>query len=98
MVLGNVSPRVKKRFPTLGHYVEAGLMNDNEREIIEDLNVKFPKHSKHWWDQSGQRLEFIFKVLICLGSRLSGQRVSSHEPEKKEEFAMTSRWKQSLMS
>jgi bestrophin, other len=48
MVLGNLSPRVKKRFPSLAHYVEAGLMNENERDIIEDLNVKFPKHSKHW--------------------------------------------------
>jgi bestrophin, other len=48
MVFTNISPRVKKRFPSLNHYVEAGLMNDNEMEIIQDLNQKFPKHSKHW--------------------------------------------------
>lgn len=47
-MLANVSPRVKKRFPTLDHFVEAGLLLDNERAIFESLNAKFPKPSKHW--------------------------------------------------
>jgi hypothetical protein len=66
MVLGNVSPRVKKRFPTLLHYVEAGLLNDNEREIIEDLNVKFPKHSKHW-------LPIVWAASIITRARKEGR-------------------------
>lgn len=48
MVLTNISPRVKKRFPTIEHLVESGLLNDNEHKIMHDLNQKFPRHSKHW--------------------------------------------------
>ncbi|XP_055691965.1 bestrophin-4-like isoform X1 [Lutzomyia longipalpis] len=48
MVLTMISPRVKKRFPTLEHLVEAGLLTDNERVIMADLNMRFPRHSKHW--------------------------------------------------
>lgn len=48
LVLAMVSPRVKKRFPTLEHFVEAGLLLENELVIFESLNTKFPKPSKHW--------------------------------------------------
>jgi len=48
MVLANVSPRVKKRFPGLDNLVEAGLLNDNEKTIIETMNKAFPRPSKHW--------------------------------------------------
>ncbi|XP_017884204.1 bestrophin-4 isoform X2 [Ceratina calcarata] len=48
LVLAMVSPRVKKRFPTLEHFVEAGLLLENELVIFESLNSKFPKPSKHW--------------------------------------------------
>ncbi|XP_061705865.1 bestrophin homolog 18 isoform X1 [Cydia pomonella] len=48
MVLSMISPRVKKRFPTLDNFVEAGLLLDNEKIIMENLNHKFPKPSKHW--------------------------------------------------
>ncbi|XP_063379731.1 uncharacterized protein LOC134666480 isoform X5 [Cydia fagiglandana] len=48
MVLSMISPRVKKRFPTLDNFVEAGLLLDNEKIIMENLNEKFPKPSKHW--------------------------------------------------
>ncbi|XP_024944664.1 bestrophin-2 isoform X2 [Cephus cinctus] len=48
LVLSNISPRVKKRFPTLDHFVEAGLLLDNELLIFQSLNAKFPKPSKHW--------------------------------------------------
>ena len=43
-----VSPRVKKRFPTLEHFVETGLLLENELVIFQSLNAKFPKPSKHW--------------------------------------------------
>ncbi|KAG5672779.1 hypothetical protein PVAND_002873 [Polypedilum vanderplanki] len=66
MVLGNLSPKVKKRFPTLNHYVEAGLLNENERDIIEDLNNKFPRHSKHW-------LPIVWAASIITRARKEGR-------------------------
>ncbi|XP_050362805.1 bestrophin-4 isoform X2 [Nymphalis io] len=48
MVLTMISPRVKKRFPTLNNLVEAGLLLENEKTILDNLNDKFPKPSKHW--------------------------------------------------
>lgn len=48
LVLANISPRVKKRFPTLDHFVDAGLLLENELTIFQSLNAKFPKPSKHW--------------------------------------------------
>lgn len=48
MVLTMIAPRVKKRFPTLENFVDAGLLLENEKSILDHLNVKFPKPSKHW--------------------------------------------------
>uniref|UniRef100_A0A1A9V3L8 Bestrophin homolog n=1 Tax=Glossina austeni TaxID=7395 RepID=A0A1A9V3L8_GLOAU len=48
MVLTMISPCVKKRFPKLHHLVEAGLLQENEKQIIEDMNTAFPNHPKHW--------------------------------------------------
>nr|XP_033341916.1 bestrophin-4 isoform X1 [Megalopta genalis] len=48
LVLAMVSPRVKKRFPTLEHFVDTGLLLENELVIFQSLNDKFPKPSKHW--------------------------------------------------
>uniref|UniRef100_A0A1A9Z372 Bestrophin homolog n=1 Tax=Glossina pallidipes TaxID=7398 RepID=A0A1A9Z372_GLOPL len=48
MVLSMISPCVKKRFPKLHHLVEAGLLQENEKQIIEDMNTAFPNHPKHW--------------------------------------------------
>ncbi|KAI5634321.1 bestrophin, RFP-TM, chloride channel domain-containing protein [Phthorimaea operculella] len=48
MVLTMISPRVKKRFPTMENFVEAGLLLENEKLIIDNLNDKFPKPTKHW--------------------------------------------------
>lgn len=66
MVLSNLSPRVKKRFPTLNHFVEAGLLNENEKSIIDDLNVKYPKHSKHW-------LPIVWAASIITRARKEGR-------------------------
>lgn len=66
MVLTNISPRVKKRFPTLDHLVEAGLLIDNEKEIMVDLNEKFPRHSKHW-------LPIVWAASIITRARKEGR-------------------------
>lgn len=48
LVFINISPRVKKRFPNLNSLMEAGLIVENEKNIIESMNEKFPRHTKHW--------------------------------------------------
>jgi hypothetical protein len=32
----------------LDHFVEAGLLTDTEKSIMNNFNTKFPRHSKHW--------------------------------------------------
>ncbi|XP_038213594.1 bestrophin-4-like isoform X2 [Zerene cesonia] len=66
MVLTMISPRVKKRFPTLDNLVEAGLLLDNEKTILENLNKKFPKPSKHW-------LPIVWATSIVTRARKEGR-------------------------
>uniref|UniRef100_A0A8D8LS60 Bestrophin homolog n=2 Tax=Cacopsylla melanoneura TaxID=428564 RepID=A0A8D8LS60_9HEMI len=47
ITLKHVSVRVKKRFPTLQHIVDAGLMMDSERKIFELMDAKHPM-AKYW--------------------------------------------------
>ncbi|XP_019876312.1 bestrophin-2 isoform X2 [Aethina tumida] len=48
MTFTMISPRVKKRFPSLEHFVDAGILQPSELHVIKDLNEKFPNYSKHW--------------------------------------------------
>ncbi|KAJ3658363.1 hypothetical protein Zmor_010106 [Zophobas morio] len=48
MLFTNISPKVKKRFPNLDHFVKAGLMEESEKRVIQELNQQFPAYSKHW--------------------------------------------------
>ncbi|XP_020298006.1 bestrophin-2-like, partial [Pseudomyrmex gracilis] len=48
MVLANVAPRIKKRFPTLKHFVTTGLLLDTELSVFYDIHKKCSKPSKHW--------------------------------------------------
>lgn len=66
IVLTNVSPRVKKRFPTLEHLVESGLLLENELSIFQSLNKKFPKPSKHW-------LPIVWAASIVTRARKEGR-------------------------
>lgn len=43
-----LSPRVKKRFPTLDHFIDAGLLTKDEKKIINELDNEFPSYSKYW--------------------------------------------------
>ncbi|GIY02629.1 bestrophin-2 [Caerostris extrusa] len=40
-----ISPCVKKRFPTMDHLVDAGILLPNEKDIMEQLKTS---HSKYW--------------------------------------------------
>ncbi|XP_017040128.1 bestrophin-2 isoform X4 [Drosophila ficusphila] len=66
MVLANVSPRVKKRFPGLSNLVEAGLLNENEKTIIDTMNKAFPRPSKHW-------LPIVWAASIITRARKEGR-------------------------
>ncbi|XP_071801713.1 bestrophin-2a-like isoform X2 [Asterias amurensis] len=44
MIFRTGSKRVKKRFPTLTHIVEAGIMTEEERNILRDLASDHPKY------------------------------------------------------
>ncbi|XP_055696715.1 bestrophin-3 isoform X4 [Phlebotomus papatasi] len=47
ITLQRISLRVKRRFPTLQHIVDAGLMLESEKKIFEIMNQKSPM-SKYW--------------------------------------------------
>jgi len=47
ITLQRTSLRVKKRFPTLQHIVDAGLLHESERKIFDMMNSKSPM-SKYW--------------------------------------------------
>ncbi|KAL0271012.1 UNVERIFIED_CONTAM: hypothetical protein PYX00_008258 [Menopon gallinae] len=66
MVFTMISPRVKKRFPTVNHFVEAGLLLENEKLIICDLDEKFPRHAKHW-------LPIVWAASIITRARKEGR-------------------------
>ncbi|XP_050299323.1 bestrophin-4-like [Anthonomus grandis grandis] len=48
ITLTMMSPKVKKRFPTLNHLVDSGLLTKEEKRIIEDLDKEYPNYSKNW--------------------------------------------------
>ncbi|XP_030745642.1 bestrophin-2-like isoform X2 [Sitophilus oryzae] len=48
LTLTMMSPKVKKRFPTLNHLVHAGLLTQDEKKIVEDLEKEYPNYQKHW--------------------------------------------------
>jgi hypothetical protein len=43
-----ISPRIKKRFPTLDHLVESGLLMENEKEIMQEISASVPKYPTNW--------------------------------------------------
>ncbi|XP_045479849.1 bestrophin-2 isoform X2 [Harmonia axyridis] len=66
MTFTMISPKVKKRFPTLDYFIDAGLLQQNEKEIIEDLNKKSPAYSKQW-------LPIVWAASIITRARKEGR-------------------------
>ncbi|KAH8351702.1 hypothetical protein KR059_012928, partial [Drosophila kikkawai] len=48
IVFTMISPRVKRRFPTYDQIIEAGFLLENEKSIIDNLDLAFPHYPKHW--------------------------------------------------
>ncbi|XP_044748384.1 bestrophin-4 isoform X2 [Coccinella septempunctata] len=66
MTFTMISPKVKKRFPNLDYFVDAGLLQQNEKEIMEDLNKKSPTYSKQW-------LPIVWAASIITRARKEGR-------------------------
>jgi hypothetical protein len=59
------SPRIKKLFPTPDDLVRAGLLEDDEKLEMNDLNTEYPNHSKHW-------LPIVWAISIVKTARREG--------------------------
>lgn len=66
MVLRVLSTRVQKRFPKMSDLITAGLLNDKELEIIEDLDKRFPGISKNF-------LPIVWASAIVVRARKEGR-------------------------
>lgn len=66
MVMTMMSPCVKKRFPKLQNLVDVGLLQQNEKDIIEAINVAFPLHPKHW-------MPIVWATSIVVRARKEGR-------------------------
>ncbi|XP_037957294.1 bestrophin homolog 22 isoform X2 [Teleopsis dalmanni] len=70
ITLQRISLRVKRRFPTTQHLVDAGLMHESEMKIFEALNQKSPM-SKYW-------MPLVWATNIINRARKDGLIVSDH--------------------
>lgn len=66
MVFRVLSPQVQKRFPTMMSLIDAGLLNESEMKIIEDLEVKYPGYSKNF-------LPIVWAASIVTKARQQGR-------------------------
>ncbi|KAG5898621.1 hypothetical protein JTB14_020997 [Gonioctena quinquepunctata] len=48
MTLTLISPKAKKRFPSLKHFVESGLISEEEMKLMEDIDNEYPNYTKYW--------------------------------------------------
>ncbi|KAG8196811.1 hypothetical protein JTE90_027527 [Oedothorax gibbosus] len=58
-----ISPCVKKRFPTMDHLVDAGIMLPNEKKVMEQLKTS---HSTYW-------MPLVWASSICIRARKEGR-------------------------
>lgn len=65
LTLTMMSPKVKKRFPTLNHFVEAGLITPQEKELMEQFENEFPPYSKYWY-VSYLLITILYVFCLCI--------------------------------
>ncbi|XP_039965247.1 bestrophin-2 isoform X5 [Bactrocera neohumeralis] len=70
ITLQRISLRVKRRFPTTQHLVDAGLMHESESKIFDALNAKSPM-SKYW-------MPLVWATNIINRARKEGLITSDH--------------------
>lgn len=70
ITLQRISLRVKKRFPTWQHLVDAGLMLESEKKIFEIMDGKSPM-SKYW-------MPLVWATNIINRARKDGHISSDH--------------------
>ncbi|XP_020714146.1 bestrophin-3 [Ceratitis capitata] len=70
ITLQRISLRVKRRFPTTQHLVDAGLMHESESKIFDALNAKSPM-SKYW-------MPLVWATNIINRARKEGLIASDH--------------------
>lgn len=70
ITLQRISLRVKRRFPTTQHLVDAGLMHESEMKIFEAMNQKSPM-SKYW-------MPLVWATNIINRARKDGLIASDH--------------------
>ncbi|CAD7083458.1 unnamed protein product [Hermetia illucens] len=70
ITLQRISLRVKRRFPTAQHLVDAGLMMESERKIFDMMNSKSPM-SKYW-------MPLVWATNIINRARKDGHITSDH--------------------
>ena len=44
-----ISPKIKKRFPTLNHLVESGLLTEEEKKILEEMEEQYVDYPHYWY-------------------------------------------------
>lgn len=44
-----ISPKIKKRFPTLSHLVESGLLTQEEKKILEEMEEQYVDYPHYWY-------------------------------------------------
>ncbi|XP_077302048.1 bestrophin 2 isoform X2 [Arctopsyche grandis] len=70
VTLQRVSLRVKKRFPTLQHIVDSGIMLESERQVFEKMDAKSTM-SKYW-------MPLVWATNIINRARKDGQITNDH--------------------
>lgn len=48
LILRALSPRVVNRFPQMNDMIEAGLINEDELILLENIDRKYPGYGKYW--------------------------------------------------
>ncbi|KAL1489720.1 hypothetical protein ABEB36_013655 [Hypothenemus hampei] len=66
LTLRMICPKVKKRFPSFDHFVQAGLLNNDEKTFMEKLDKEYPTYCSKYW------LPLAWAANITTGARADG--------------------------